>query len=103
MITLQLILAVSVVVFATGFAILLTRTNAVVMLLGIEIMLGAANLNLLAFWRYGPDPAALDGVIFVLFTIAVAAGEAAVGLALIVFLYRHFKTVRINSVRNLHG
>jgi NADH-quinone oxidoreductase subunit K len=66
-------------------------------------MLGAANLNFLAFWRYGPNPAALEGVVFVLFAIAVAAAEAAVGLALIVFAFRHFKTVRINRITNLHG
>ena len=54
------------------------------MLIGIELMLNAANLNFIAFWRYGPHPEALTGMMFVIFSIGVAAAEAAVGLALII-------------------
>jgi NADH:ubiquinone oxidoreductase subunit K len=98
-----LLLALSSTLFALGFGILLVRRNAILMLIGIEFMLGAANLNFIAFWRFGPDPAALTGVVFVIFAIALAAAEAAVGLALIVFVHRHFKTVHLNRIANLHG
>jgi len=103
MISLPLILALSAVFFCIGFAVVLVRANAILMLIGVEFMLGAANLNFIAFWRYGPNPEELTGVLFALFSIAIAAGEAAVGLALIVMLYRHFNTVEINPVANLHG
>jgi len=101
--SLPLILALSAVFFCIGFAVVLVRANAILMLIGVEFMLGAANLNFIAFWRYGPNPEELTGVLFALFSIAIAAGEAAVGLALIVMLYRHFNTVEINPVANLHG
>jgi NADH-quinone oxidoreductase subunit K len=55
-------------------------------------MLNAANLNFVAFWRYGPHPEALTGIVFVLFSIGIAAAEAAVGLALILAVYRHTRT-----------
>ena len=103
MISLHLILALSAMLFCIGFAVVLIRANTILMLIGIEFMLGAANLNFIAFWRYGPNPEELTGLLFALFSIAIAAGEAAVGLALIVMLYRHFKTVEVNSVANLHG
>ena len=77
---------------AIGLAGALTRRNAILVLVGIELMLNAANLNFIAFWRYGPHPEALTGVMFALFSIAVAAAEAAVGLALIISLYRHYRT-----------
>ncbi len=62
------------------------------MLVGIELMLNAGNLNLVAFWRFGPHPEAMIGMVFVLFSIGIAAAEAAVGLALILAVYRHTKT-----------
>ena len=74
------------------------RRNAILVLIGIELMLNAANLNFIAFWRYGPNPEALTGVIFVIFSIGVAAAEAAIGLALIISLYRHNKTTNIDEV-----
>ena len=60
------------------------RRNAIIVLISIELMLNAGNPNFLAFWRFGPVPEALSGVMVVLFSIAIAAAEAAVGLALIV-------------------
>ena len=63
-------------------------------LLGIELMLNAANLNFIAFWRYGPATNQGEGVLFVVFSIAVAAAEAAVGLALVISIYRHQKNIR---------
>jgi NADH:ubiquinone oxidoreductase subunit K len=66
-------------------------------------MLNAANLNFIAFWRYGPNPEALTGMMFVIFSIGVAAAEAAVGLALIISLYRHIKTTNIDEVNSMRG
>ena len=63
----------------------------------------AANLNFIAFWRYGPHPEALTGLMFVIFSIAIAAAEAAVGLALIIAIYRHYKTANLDEVRELKG
>jgi NADH:ubiquinone oxidoreductase subunit K len=75
---------------ASGWPGALTRRNAIVVLMGIELMLNAANLNFIAFWRYGPDPARLDGVMFAVFAIGVAAAEAAVGLALVIAVLSPF-------------
>lgn len=89
--------------FCIGLAGALTRRNAILVLVGIELMLNAANLNFIAFWRYNPDPEALNGMMFVIFSIAVAAAEAAVGLALIIAIYRHYKTVNLDKVDSLKG
>ena len=72
-------------------------------LVGIELMLNAANLNFIAFWRFGPNPEALTGVMFVIFSIAVAAAEAAVGLALIISIYRHYKTTDVDKINQMKG
>jgi NADH-quinone oxidoreductase subunit K len=103
MTSLQAYLAVAALLFGTGLAGALTRRNAILVLMGIELMLNAANLNLIAFWRYGPNPAALDGLLFAVFAIAVAAAEAAVGLALIIAVYRHFRTTHVDEVNQLKG
>jgi NADH:ubiquinone oxidoreductase subunit K len=103
MTTLQGYLLVSALLFAVGLAGALTRRNAILVLIGIELMLNAANLNFIAFWRFGPNPEALTGVMFVIFSIGIAAAEAAVGLALIIAIYRHYKTVNLDEVKNLKG
>ena len=89
--------------FGIGLAGVLTRRNAIVVLIGIELMLNAANLNFIAFWRYGPHPEALTGVMFVLFAIAIAAAEAAVGLALVIAVYRHYRTTNLDEVGEMKG
>ena len=66
-------------------------------------MLNAANLNFVAFWRFGPNPDDLSGLLFVLFSIAVAAAEAAVGLALIIAVYRHYRTTDLEKISDLKG
>ena len=66
-------------------------------------MLNAANLNFIAFWRYGAHPEALTGVMVVIFSIAIAAAEAAVGLALIIAIYRQYKTSNLDEVKDLKG
>lgn len=99
-------LLVSSMLFAVGLAGALTRKNTILVLVGIELMLNAANLNFVAFWRFGPHSQvgpqpmtdSMTGMIFVLFAIAVAAAEAAVGLALILAVYRHAKTTDLSQL-----
>jgi len=100
---LQLCLILSSLLFCIGLAGALARSNTILVLLGIELMLNAANLNFIAFWRYGPHAAAGTGVIFVIFAIAVAAAEAAVGLALVIAVHRHRKSVRLQDANTLKG
>ena len=96
-------LILSALLFAIGLAGALTRRNAILVLIGIELMLNAANLNFIAFWRFGPNPESLDGVMFAVFSIGVAAAEASVGLALIIAIYRHFKTVHLDRIDSMKG
>ena len=96
-------LLLSALLFAIGLAGALMRRNAILILIGIELMLNAANLNFIAFWRYGPHPEALTGMMFAIFSIGVAAAEAAVGLALIISLYRHTKSTYIDEVNSMRG
>jgi len=101
--TLQLCLAFSSVLFAVGLAGALARSNAILVLLGLELMLNAANLNFIAFWRFSPAPSAATGVIFVLFSISIAAAEAAVGLALVIAIYRRKRSIRLPDATHLKG
>jgi NADH-quinone oxidoreductase subunit K len=96
-------LLLSALLFSIGLGGALTRRNAIVVLIGIELMLNAANLNFIAFWRYGPNPQALTGIVFVIFSIGIAAAEAAVGLALIISLWRQCKTVNVDQVDSMKG
>ena len=102
---LHLCLIFSTLLFALGLAAALSRSNAILVLLGIELMLNAANINFIAFWRFSPQVATNPhaGVIFAIFSIAVAAAEAAVGLALIIAVYRHYKNVRLQDADKLKG
>jgi NADH-quinone oxidoreductase subunit K len=100
---LPLCLLLSSALFAIGLTAALARSNTILVLLGIELMLNAANLNFIAFWRFGPSPAPASGVIFVLFAIAVAAAEAAIGLALVIAVYRHQKNIRLQDASRLKG
>src|SRR5450432_384588 len=96
-------LVVVAFVFDIGLAIALTRRNAILVLIGIELMLNAANLNLIAFWRYGPHPEALTGMMFAIFSIAVAAAEAAVGLGLVISILRHARTTDLDAMNRMKG
>jgi NADH:ubiquinone oxidoreductase subunit K len=96
-------LLVSALLFSVGLAGALTRRSAILVLAGVELMLNAANLNFLAFWRFGPHPEALTGFLFVIFSIAVAAAEAAVGLALILAIYRHARTSDVSEIVEMRG
>ena len=96
-------LILSALLFAIGLAGALTRRNAILVLIGIELMLNAANLNFIAFWRFGLSGSPATGVLFVVFSIAVAAAEAAVGLALIIAIYRHQRNIRLQEAVRLKG
>lgn len=100
---LQLCLLFSSTLFCIGLASALARSNTILVLLGVELMLNAANLNFIAFWRFGPEPSSSAGVVFVVFAIAVAAAEAAVGLALVIAIYRHQKNIRLQEATRLKG
>jgi len=102
MIPLSWYLAVAAVLFVIGFFGVLSRRNAIAILMGIELMLNAVNLNLIAFWRY-TQPDQVAGQVFAIIVITVAAAEAAVGLALFIALYRLRGTVHIDEVDLLRG
>jgi NADH-quinone oxidoreductase subunit K len=93
-------LILSVVLFALGVAGVLVRRNALILLMSIELMLNAANLALLAFARSMGDE---TGHGLALFVMVVAAAEAAVGLALVLAIFRHRRTVNVDEVRSLEG
>jgi NADH-quinone oxidoreductase subunit K len=101
--SLQAFLGISAAMFAAGLGAVLSRRHAVFILIGIELMLAAANLNFVAFWRFGPDPEQFNGVMVTLFSIAIAAAEAAAGLALTIAIYRHYRTTQVNKADRLKG
>jgi NADH:ubiquinone oxidoreductase subunit K len=100
---LQAYLLLSSLLFAIGLAGALTRRNAILVLIGIELMLNAANISFIAFWHYGRATTYITGVMFAIFSISVAAAEAAVGLAIIVAAYRHSHTIDLDSMNSLKG
>lgn len=100
--TLQMFLLTSAALFCTGLLAALSRRNAIFILIGIEMMLAAANINFIAFWRFSPEPQP-TGVMIVLFSIAIAAAEAAVGLALVIAIYRHYRTTNVDQLNQLKG
>lgn len=99
MITLHHYLLISAALFSFGILGVLTRKNAVNVLMGIELILNAANINLVAFSRYSSS--GFDGQIFATFVIAVAASEVAVALAIVVTMYRLLKTVNLDQADSL--
>lgn len=98
-------LALAAFVFSCGLYAALTRRNAIAVLIGIELMLNAVNINLVTFWRYGSmaPMEQLSGQVFSLFVIAIAGAEAAVGLALIISVYRTRHTVNLDELDVLKG
>lgn len=97
MVPLTWYLIVAAALFCIGLYGALARRNAIGILMAIELMLNAVNINLIAFWRY-LTPAVVTGQMFALFIIAVAAAEAAVGLALVIAIYRSRDTVNVEEV-----
>jgi len=93
-------LIVAAVLFCIGIYGVLARRNAVGVLMGVELMLNAVNINLVAFWRY-LNPADVAGQAFALFVLVVAAAEAVVGLALIISVYRNRTDIDAESINLL--
>jgi NADH-quinone oxidoreductase subunit K len=90
-------LAVAAALFCIGVYTVLARRHAVAILMGVELMLNAVNLNLVAFWRF-QTPQIMSGQAFAAFVLVVAAAEAAVGLAIIIAVYRSNRSVVVEDV-----
>jgi NADH-quinone oxidoreductase subunit K len=101
MIGLEHYLFISAALFSLGIMAVLTRKNAVNVLMGIELILNSANLNLVAFSRFSSGN--LDGQVFAVFVIVVAAAEASVGLAIVLTMYRLLKSVNLDRADTLKG
>jgi NADH-quinone oxidoreductase subunit K len=94
------VLCVSVVLFVTGVAGVLTRKNALIVFMSVELMLNAVNLSFVAFARQNGEA---DGMIYAVFVMAVAAAEAAVGLAMVILLFRNRVTVKLDDLDIMKG
>ena len=101
MIPISAYLALALILFCIGLYGALTKRNTVIVLICIELMLNAVNINLVAFSQY--DNNLLKGNMFALFVIVIAAAEAAVALAFILNVYHHFKTANIDEIKELKG
>ncbi len=95
-------LIVAAALFCIGLYGVLSRRNAIGILMGIELMLNAVNINLVAFWRY-VTPTTSAGQVFAIIVFTVAAAEAAVGLALFIGIYRSRDTVVVEDINLLKG
>ena len=100
--SLEQYLILSAALFATGVFGVLARRNAVGVLIGVELILNSANINFMAFWRF-ISPHTMEGKAFIVIIITAAAAEAAVGLALIMAIYRQFGTVDVDEIHTLKG
>ncbi len=100
-ITLNHFLVLSLIVFALGLFCVLSRRNAIGILMGIELILNAANINYLAFAFYGGQR--YDGQVFAIFVIMLAAAEAVIGLAVVLAIYQDFKTIDVEATETLSG
>ncbi len=96
---LEAFLAVGLLLFALGLYTVLTRRNAIGILMGIELMLNGANVNYVAFGRYAGS--ATDGHVFAIFVIMLAAAEAAVGLAIVLGIYQNFESIDVDATHSL--
>ena len=95
-------LVLSALLFSIGVYGVLARRNAIAVLMGVELMLNAANLNFLAFWRF-LHPQSMEPQVFVLIGLTVAAADAAVGLAVVLNIYRRFGTIEVGKIDTLKG
>jgi len=101
MIDLEHVLVVGALLFSVGLYVALSRRNAVGILMGVELMLNAVNLNLIGFARFVESPRPIDGHVFAVFVITVAAAEAAVALALAVSVYRLRGSIDVDRLDSL--
>lgn len=97
MLTLNHYLALSAILFCIGIYGVLTRRNAIGILMSIELLFNAANINFIAFSKF-ITPQALTGQIFAVFVITIAAAEATVGLAIVILIYRHHKEINVDKI-----
>src|ERR1700724_3887376 len=95
---LAFLLVVSAALFFIGLLAALSRRHAIFILIGIEMMLAAANINFIAFYRFSPEPQQPTGLLVAVFAIAIAAAEAAVGLALVISVYRHYRPTSVDKL-----
>jgi NADH-quinone oxidoreductase subunit K len=95
-------LMLSAFLFAIGLCGALSRKNAIIVLMGIEIMFNAGILNFIAFWHYKYFTS-LTPQMFAIFAISIAAAETAIGLALVIAVYRHYKSVDVDEMTSLKG
>ena len=95
-----LFLLVGAALFCIGLTVVLLKRHAIVVLMGIELMLNAVNINLVAFSQY--DPVRVQGQMLALFVMVVAAAESAVALAIIIQVYRHFRTAQLDELSELN-
>ena len=95
-------LMLSSILFSMGIYAVITRKNAVAILMGIELMLNSANINFIIFNRFG-NFATLDGHVFTIFVIVLAAAEAAVALAIIINLFKNIGTVDVDKAQEMKG
>ncbi len=101
-IPLEAVLVVAGALFCIGLFGALSRRNLIGVLMGVELMLNAVNINLVAIWRY-LEPRFITGQTFAIFIITVAAAEAAVGLAMVIAIYRNWLTINADRVDSLKG
>jgi NADH-quinone oxidoreductase subunit K len=101
-VSLEHYLMLTAFVFAIGLCGALSRKNAIIVLMGIEIMFNAGILNFVAFWHYKYF-VSLTAQVFAIFAISIAAAESAVGLALVIAVYRHYRSVDLDEMRSLKG
>lgn len=99
MIPLEHFLFIGAALFCIGIVAIITKRNAIAVLMGVELILNAANINLVAFSQY--DSGLLQGQMFALFVIVVAAAEAAVALAIVLKVYQYFQTVHLDKISEL--
>jgi NADH-quinone oxidoreductase subunit K len=98
-VSLEHFLIVGLLVFALGLYTVLTRKNAIGILMGVELILNSANINYIAFARYGG--ASIDGQVFAIFVIMLAAAEAAIGLAIVLGIYQNFDSIDVEATDSL--
>ena len=100
MVPIQYFIGLSAILFTIGILGVLIRRNAIIIFMSVELMLNSANLAFIAFARMFQS---LDGQVFVFFVMAVAAAEVAVGLALIVAIFRNKQSIDVDQINSLHG
>ncbi len=101
-ISLKAYLIIGAVLFSTGVYAVLAQRSAVMVLMGVELLLNAIGLNLIAFWRY-INPENYSAQIFTILIVTIGAVEMAVGLAIMMLLYRNRKTVQVDKYKELKG